>query len=94
MKTKGTYGTIADQQRDRVVNVMAHERGCDIDDSYLWTRRVKMTGSNRRWLVDQSQFRASVLSDVDDLDLLLDEREMMRMSQLMFSHRFRMTCKW
>lgn len=94
MKTRGTYGTIVGQQRDRVVNARAQERECDIEDSYLWARRVEMTSSNRRWLVDQSQFRASILSDVDDLDLFLDEREMMRMSQLMFRHRFMMTYKW
>lgn len=45
------------QLRDIVVG-RARERGGDVEDSHLRANRVTPTGSQRRQLSDQAQFRA------------------------------------
>lgn len=60
--------------------------GGDIKDSHLLVGKMALTDSHRRRLANQAKFHAPALSDVEDLDLFLDGREMMRMSQLMFMH--------
>lgn len=84
---------IVGRQHDKATAARTRERGGDIEDLHLRAGRVALSDSHRRQLVGQAQFYAPVLSNLEDLYLLLDGREMMRMGQLMFRHRFRMTCR-
>lgn len=58
MKTICANGMIVGRYRDRVITARDRERGCEVDDSHLWTGRVAPTRSHRRRLADQTQFRA------------------------------------
>lgn len=94
MKTRDADGTIVGRQCDIVVVARAREGEVTLKTRISWWGEWHRPVLTRGVWPIMLSFVHPTLSDIYDLYLLLDSRAIMRMSQVMFRHQFRMTCKW
>lgn len=103
MRTRGSNGTIASRQHDRATTTTTtrdHMREYDVKDAHVrQEEQSQPVLTNGVWR--PSSFAHPILSDVDDLELLLNGPAILMMTQLLRMskkqlrmQRFRITNRW